>query len=441
VHPFGRYCILEAMEAMLDIAARHPVASPVPGHSRLAPVPALLGLAGAVAVVLAGCGAGAGRGPQRVPVAVAQVESRSVPYEIEATGTVEPLQSAEVTAQAGGLITRVLIREGAEVAQGQPLFQIDPRPYEAARAEAAAALARARAQAETARLDAEHAEALAAQQLVSPDELRTKRSASVAMAATVSADSAALMNADLDLEHAMVRAPIGGRTGSLAVHEGDLVRANDVTTPLVSINRLRPIRVRFTVSQADLPEIRRARGGPAARVDIAASETDSTWITGALAFVDNAVDQASGTLLLKAETANRDGALWPGQFVRVRLRLYDQAGAVVVPAAAVTSSQKGPYCYVVAPDTTVEMRSVTVQRTWRDLAVIASGLKSGETVVTDGQLRLSPGARAVIRNPAGAASAAAPMAPPAGGRGGGDGGGSADGRERAAKRDPKGGGK
>jgi multidrug efflux system membrane fusion protein len=424
------------MEAMLDTAARHPVASPA---ARLfAPVPARLALSGAlalaVAVVLAGCGGGAGRGPQRVPIAVAAVVSRSVPYEIEATGTVEPLQSAEVTAQAGGLITSVRIREGAEVAEGQPLFQIDPRPYEAARAEAAAALARARAQAETARLDAEHAEALAAQQLVSPDELRTKRSTSAAMAATVSADSAALMSADLDLEHATVRAPIGGRTGSLAVHEGDLVRAN--TSPLVSINRLRPIRVRFTVSQSDLPEVRRARGGGPARVDIAPSETDSTWISGTLAFVDNAVDAASGTLLLKAETANRDGALWPGQFVRVRLRLYDQAGAVVVPAAAVTSSQKGPYCYVVAPDTTVEMRPVTVQRTWRDLAVIASGLKSGETVVTDGQLRLSPGARAVIRNPAGTPSAASD-----GRRGGGDGGGSADGSQRAAKRDAKGGGK
>jgi len=339
-------------------------------------------------------------------------------------------------AQAGGLITKVLFREGAEVAEGQPLFQIDPRPYQAARAEAEAALARARAQAETARLDAEHAETLAAQQLVSPDELRTKRTTYLAMAATVSADSAALINAELDLEHATVRAPIGGRTGSLAVHEGDLVRANDVTTPLVSINRLRPIRVRFTVSQADLPEVRRTRGGPPARVDIAPSETDSTWITGALAFVDNAVDAASGTLLLKAETANRDGALWPGQFVRVRLRLYDQAGAVVVPAAAVTSSQKGPYCYVVAPDTTVEMRPITVQRTWRDLAVIASGLKSGETVVTDGQLRLSPGARAVIRNAAGASAAAGGSD-----RGGGDGGGSANGSQHAAKRDPKGGAK
>jgi len=379
------------------------------------------------ALALTGCGAGGARGPQRVPIAVAAVESRSVPYEIEATGTVEPLQSASITAQAAGLVTRVMFREGSEVAAGQALFQIDPRPYEAAQAEAAGVLARSRAQSETARLDAQHAEALAAQQLISPDELQTKRANAAAMAATVSADSAALLSARLDLDHATVRAPIGGRTGSLAVHEGDLVRANDVTTPLTTINRLRPIRVRFTVSQADLPEIRRSRGRPA-RVDIAPSEGDSVWITGTLAFVDNAVDPASGTLMLKAEAPNRDGALWPGEFVRVRLRLFEQAGATVVPAAAVTSSQKGPYCYVVSPDTTVEMRQVTVQRTWRDLAVIASGLKAGETVVTDGQLRLSPGARAVIRNPgAGNTAGGAP------GQGGGDGGGADTGTKRAAR--------
>jgi membrane fusion protein, multidrug efflux system len=411
------------MKLMLDTTTRPTVT--LPGPLR---VPALAAL-----LLVAGCGAGGPRGPQRVPIAVAAVESRSVPYEIEATGTVEPLQSASVTAQAGGLITRVEFREGAEVAEDQPLFQIDPRPYEAALAEAAGVLARSRAQSESARLDLQHAEALSAQQLISPDELQNKRSAATAMAATVSADSASMLNARLNLDHATVRAPIGGRTGSLGVHEGDLVRANDVTTPLVTINRIRPIRVRFVVSQGDLPEVRRARR-EAPRVDIAPGEQDSVWITGRLAFVDNAVDGASGTLLLKAETSNHDGALWPGQFVRVRLRLYDQAGATVIPAAAVTSSQKGPYCYVVAADTTVEMRQITVQRTWRDLAVIASGLKAGETVVTDGQLRLSPGAHAAIRNPAGGSG-------PGVARAGGDGGGSTESTKRAVKADAKGGGK
>lgn len=411
--------------AVRPTSASHGAPPGAPGAFRWTPVTALA----VAALAAAGCGASGARGPQRVPIAVAPVESRNIPYEIEATGTVEPLQSAAVTAQAGGLITRVQFREGAEVAENQALFQIDPRPYEAAMAEAAGVLARSRAQYETARIALEQAEKLAGQQVISPDELRDKRAAAATAAATVTADSASLVSARLNLDRATVRAPIGGRTGSLGVHEGDLVRANDGTTPLVTINRIRPIRVRFTVSQADLPEVRRPRREPP-RVDIAPGSADSVWIVGHLSFVDNEVDGASGTLLLKAETPNRDGALWPGQFVRVRLRLFDQAGATVVPAVAVTSSQKGPYCYVVSPDTTVEMRQVTVQRTWRDLAVIATGLKAGETVVTDGQLRLSPGARAVIRNPAGAAPRMA----------GGDGGGSAQSAKRASRADAGGGG-
>lgn len=354
----------------------------------------------AACLLVSGCGGARVRGPQRVPIVVAPVVERSVPYEIEATGTVEPIQSAAVTAQASGIITRVSFREGSDVAEGQELFRIDPRPFEAALAEAAGVLARSRTQLEIARLDMQRAEALAAQQLISLDELQRKRSAAAAMAGTMSADSASMLTARLNLAYATVRAPIGGRTGSLAVHEGDLVRANDVATPLVTINRIRPILVRFTVGQADLPEIRKAhRRAPP--VEIAPGEGDTVWVGGRLTFVDNAVDPASGTMLLKAEAPNRDGALWPGQFVRVRLRLYEQRGAMVVPAAAVTNSQTGPYCYVVNPDTTVEVRPVTVQRTWRDLAVIAAGVKAGETVVTDGQLRLSPGAKAVVRSAAG----------------------------------------
>ena len=288
---------------------------------------------------------------------------------------------------------------------------------------------RGRAQAETARLDLQRAEPLAAQQLISPDELQRKRAAAAASAATVAADSAAFLTARLNLSHATVRAPIGGRTGSLAVHVGDLVRANDVATPLVTINRIRPILVRFTVSQSDLPEVRKVRS-KAPPVEILPAETDSIGLPGRLAFVDNAVDPESGTLLLKAEAPNRDGALWPGQFVRVRLKLFEQPGAVVVPSAAVTNSQQGTYCYVVAPDTTVEIRPVTVQRAWRDLMVIAEGVKAGETVVTDGQLRLSPGGKAVIRNPAGAGGGGQPAAGESGGR-----------RAAAAQGSSRGGGK
>ena len=378
---------------MRTLGSRHPIPPAFTGaHLRLAAV----ALAGALSV--AGCAGGPVRGVPRVPIVVARAEQRTVPYDIDATGTVEPIQSASVTAQAGGLVTRVAFREGDDVRAGQALFVIDPRPFEAAAARAAAVLARDRAQAETARLDQQRAEALAMQQLIAEGELQRKRSDAEALAATVRADSAALLSATLDLANATVKAPIGGKTGSLSVHAGDVVRANDSTSPLVTIKQIRPIRVRFTVTQGDLTEVRRHRDRPP-RVEIAPADGDSAWIDGRLAFVDNAVDEASGTLLLKAEFPNRDGALWPGQFVRVRLRLYEQAGAIVVPSAAVSSSRRGTYCYVVKPDTTVESRPVTVQRVWRDLSVIASGVRAGETVVTDGQLRLSPGAKGLVRGP------------------------------------------
>ena len=355
-----------------------------------------------LAFLAAGCDGAAPRRAQRVPILVAQAERRSVPYEIEATGTAEPIQSADVTAQVGGLVTRITFQEGDEVAAGHALFHLDPRAFEAAAERAAAVLERDRAQAETARLDLARAEALAAQQLIAQGELDQKRANAAALAATVRADSATLSAARLDLANATVRAPVGGKTGNLRVHVGDLVKANETTTPLVSINQLRPIRVRFALPQADLGALRR-QAGRDLRVDVASAERDSIWIEGRLAFMDNQVDPESGTLLLKAQFPNRDGALWPGEFVRVRLRLFEQSGATVVPTAAVSSSQTGPYLFVVRADTTVEARPIQVDRTYRDMTVIGSGVEPGETVVTDGQLRLSPGAKAVIRASAPAA--------------------------------------
>jgi multidrug efflux system membrane fusion protein len=351
-------------------------------------------------LLAAGCADKQARRAQKVPITVAQAEQRTIPYEIDATGTVEPIQSAAVTAQVGGLITRMGFHEGAEVRAGQVLFQIDPRAYQAAVAQAAAVLARDRAQAVSARLDFERADALAKEKIIAPAELDQKRAAAEATAATARADSALLANARLNLAYATVRAPISGKTGNTAVSVGDMVRGNDPTTPLVTIHQLRPIRVRFTVPQTDFNEIKpRSQGNLI--VEAASAEADSVWMQGRLSFVDNQVDPASGTMLLKGEFPNRDGALWPGAFVRVRLRVYEQQNATVVPAVAISNSQEGTYIFVVKPDTTVEARPVAVQRNWGDLAVIASGLRPGETVVTDGQLRLSSGAKASIRVPGG----------------------------------------
>jgi multidrug efflux system membrane fusion protein len=363
-------------------------------RSAVRPVAAL-----ALACAIAGCSGATSRRSAAVPVAVATVERRSIPYEIEATGTVEPVQSAQVTSQVGGLVTKVSFAEGDDVSPGQMLFQIDARPYEAAMERAAAVLERDRALHGTAQLDLQRAAALQKQNLVPEAELQEKSATAHSLAATVRADSAALASAKLDLANATIRAPIGGRTGSLAVHVGDLVRENDNTAPLVTINKIRPIRVRFTVPQADLVELRR-REASGLRVD-ASTGDDSTWVEGRLSFVDNAIDPQTGTVLLKGEFANADGRLWPGAFVRVRLRLYDESEATIVPATAVTNSQTGPYLYIVKADTTVEARPVDVIRTWRDYAVLRTGVEPGETVVTDGQLRLSPGSKALIRAAAG----------------------------------------
>jgi multidrug efflux system membrane fusion protein len=322
-----------------------------------------------------------------------------VPYEIEATGTVEPIQSADVSAQVAGMIKSVSLHEGDEVKAGQLMFTIDRRPYEAAAERAGALLAKDRAQAETAELDLIRAETLAKDGLIAAGDLDQKRADAGAARATARADSAALVAAHLDLANASVRAPIGGKSGNLHVHVGDLVKAIDPTAPLVTINQIHPIRVRFTVPQSDLPALQRGRQR-VMRVDVAPADRDSVWIEGRLTFVDNQVDASSGTVLLKGEFANTDGELWPGQFVRVRLRLDEQANATVVPSVAVSNSQSGPYLFVVKPDTTVETRPVQLGRTWRDWVVIAGGVEPGETVVTDGQLRLSPGTKAMIRSAA-----------------------------------------
>jgi membrane fusion protein, multidrug efflux system len=344
----------------------------------------------------AGCAPKRERRAARIPIVVARVERRSVPFEMEATGRVEPIRSADVTAQVTGLITHVGFHEGDEVAAGDALFQVDPRPFQATAERAAAVLERDRAQAETAQLELARAQALASQGLIAAEELDQKRTVSSALWASVRADSAALVSARIDLGNATIRAPIAGRTGSTLVHAGDTVKENETASPVVTINQIRPILARFTLPQTDLPALRR-QNGTGLRVDAAPAGTDSTWLEGRLTFIDNRVDPETGTVLLKAEFPNQDRALWPGAFVRIRLRLYDQRDAVVVPAAAVSNSQSGPYCFVVKPDTTVEARPVTIQRAWRDLAVVANGLAPGEIVVTDGQVRLSPGAKAFIR--------------------------------------------
>ena len=348
----------------------------------------------AAAVATTGCSGKKQDRRPRVPVTVATAQQRDMPYALTATGTLEAIETADVGSQVGGVVTRVAFREGDFVAQGAVLFELDPRPFRASYEQWRSALARDKAQAGAARLDAERARQLFEKQLTSQADYEQRTAAAEALAATVSADSAAMEAARLNLQYATIRAPISGRTGRLLVHVGDYVKAAS-SEALVTINRTDPVRVRFAVPQDEVPQVLAHRGS--AHVVIRTGAADSTGRRGRLAFVDNAVDPLSGTLTLKGEFDNRDGRLIAGQFVDVRLVLYTQPKAVVVPAPAVTTGPQGPYVYVLEADSTVKPRPVTVARTVDETTILSKGVTAGETVVTDGQLRLSPGAKVVVR--------------------------------------------
>jgi multidrug efflux system membrane fusion protein len=305
------------------------------------------------------------------------------------------MRSAAVIPQVGGLLLHVRFHEGDEVAQGQVLFEIDSRPFAAAAQQADANLSRDLAQADAAVRDAARYEALVKDKFVTEEDYQAKQATADALTATVRADSAALTMARLNLGYATIRAPIAGRTGSLLLHEGSQVIANQAESPLVTINQLRPILVRFPVPATQLPELQR-RAGQQLRVLVRPAQ-DTAVYAGDLAFVDNHVDASTGTVLLKGHFDNAAGRLWPGEFVDVTLVLGDQANALVVPAEAVMNAQQGTYVFIVTPAGTAKQQPVQVQRTLDTLAVIAQGVAPGDLVVTDGQSRLTNDARVEVR--------------------------------------------
>lgn len=359
-------------------------------RTALAAVAALTGLAA--------CGKPPRQEPPPVPVLAAVAERRAVPYTIEANGTVEPLQTVAVESQVGGVLLRVGFKEGDEVRPGQVLFQIDPALYRAALEQAQGMLARDEAQLVAANQDASRFDALARKEYVTTQQAEQARATAASLQATVQADSAAVQSARINLQNATIRSPIAGKAGSLLVRPGNLVRANSGTR-LVTVNRIHPILVRFAVPATQLDQIRRYRG-KAALVVHATPAGSTTASTGTLSFIDNAVDSATGTLLLKGSFDNQDGALWPGQFVKVALELYVQPDALVVPSTAVVAGQQGSYVFVVKPDRTTEIRDVRVARPAGDVTVLEGGLEPGEQVVTEGQLRLTAGAKVMIKPPA-----------------------------------------
>jgi multidrug efflux system membrane fusion protein len=349
-------------------------------------------------ILLAGCREQRRGQPAAVPVAVAQVQRQSVPFEITAPGTVEPARAVQVSAQVSGILTSVRFREGDEVREGQLLATIDDRPYRNALQQAEAALSRDLIQLENARRQVSRYQSLAQSEYITDEQYQTFRTNAEALAAAVKSDSAAVDNARANLEYTVIRAPISGRTGNLLIKEGNLVRAPG-SPPLVVVNQTRPVQVRFAVPAPYLPEIRRRAGNDlVVRVRSATENTDP--LEGRLAFVDNTVDTTTGTIALKARFDNADNALWPGQFVTATLQLYVE-DALVVPQPAVMIGDGANYVFLVDAEGKANTKTVQVGRQVGDFVIITGGLQEGETIVTDGQLRLTPGARVDIQSGAG----------------------------------------
>src|SRR5262245_61010587 len=344
----------------------------------------------------AGGRGGRGAGGPAVPVAVGTVVRKAMPIEISVIGAAEPFSSVAIRAQTTGQLLSVNFTEGDDVKAGQVLFTLDRRPLEAALQQAQANLDRDMAQAANAAQQAKRFEELAQKGIAPREQVDTSRTAVTALNATVDADKAAVENAQVQLQYATITAPISGRTGALMVHEGNLVRAND-QTPLVVINQVAPISVSFAIPEARLPELKKYMAGGALRVTANPPNDDAAPAVGRITFVDNAVDQTTGTIKVKGTFPNADRRLWPGQYVNVIVTLTMDPEAVVVPSVAVQAGQQGSYVFVVNAEQKVDLRPVTVKRTNATETVIESGLKPGEIVVTDGHLRLVPGSRISIK--------------------------------------------
>ena len=359
--------------------------------------------------------------PPMVPVSVAEVAQRTVPLQVRAVGNVQAYATVGIKSQVAGEMQQVHFSEGRDVKRGEPLFTIDPRPFEAALRQAEAALgqrqaevnqaranvARDQAQQEWAQTQEKRYHELLAKDLIAREQYEQIRTNMSAMEATVRADRAAeenaraaaaaaqatVDNARLQLAYTQIRAPIDGRTGNLLVQRGNVIKANE-DNPMVVIAQVRPIYVSFSVPEQQLAAIKRYQAAGTLKVE--ARVPNQASAAGTLTFMNNTVDPNTGTIQLKATFANAENLLWPGQFVETTLTLTSEP-AIVVPSHAIQPGQQGPFVFVVRADSTVESRKIEPGRRLERETIVTRGLNAGERVVTDGQLRLVPGARVDIK--------------------------------------------
>ena len=378
-----------------------------------------------LATVFAGCARTDAGAEQKapIPVLVATAARRDMPLQITAFGTAEAYTTVSVKTLVSGALDQVHFTEGQEVQKGDLLFTIDPRPFQTDLQRAQANLARDTAQLKQAEANVarEQANALnaatdkrryevlvqkgvaARQQLdqatanadASEAAVRADQAAVETAREAIRADTAAIEAARLNLEYCYIRSPNAGRSGNLLVNRGNIIKSNDTT--LVVINQVHPIYVSFSVPEQEFPVIRKYAAQGKLRVQASIPGDSAPPVEGDLTFIDNSVNSTTGTIQLKATFGNQEDRLWPGLFVNVIITLAVQPNVIVVPGEAVQTGQQGTFIFVVKPDMTVEMHPVAVERTVGDLAIIASGLEAGDTVVTDGQIRLVPGARIQVK--------------------------------------------
>jgi len=359
------------------------------------------------------------------PVTVSQVVQKDMPVLIRAIGNVQPYSTVSVKSMINGQIVKVNFKEGQDVRKGDLLFVIDQAPYQGALAQAQAQMAkdealeqqavantaRDAATANNARVQSDRYASLISKGVVTQEQYDQMRTAAESSAAAVAADKAtvesaraalqadkaSVNNAKVQLGYTTITSPIDGKVGSILIYPGNIVKAND-TVSLVVINQITPIYAAFSVPQSNLDNIKHYMSSGQLKVEAIVNKNDQDRKTGNLTFIDNAVDQTTGTIQLKATFQNQDRALWPGQFVDVLLTLTTQVGAIVAPTRSVQVGQTGQFVYVVKQDNTVESRPVVLGNSNDNEAVIDKGLQAGETVVTDGQLRLFPGAHVEVKN-------------------------------------------
>lgn len=335
-------------------------------------------------------GGGAAGGPPAPAVMVAMATARDVPVYLDRIGNAQAIESVMITPRIAGQIIDRAVQDGAFVKKDQVLFHIDPRPTQAALASAQAQLAQAKAAVDFARIELDRYQAVAGTQAVSKSDLDTRRNAVDVAVAQQGAAEAAVNTAQLNLDYCTIRSPIDGRAGAVLVDVGNVVKENE--TSLLSVQRLDPVYVNFTINESQLAEVRENMANGSLVTEARLPADSGPPHHGSLTFVDNAVQGATGTVELRATLPNADAHFWPGQFVQVRLILRTLKDAILVPSAAPQLSQSGPYVIVVKPDNIAEMRPIVAGQTQGDQVVITKGLAAGEHVVVDGQLMVRPGA-------------------------------------------------